>query len=145
MGLILNPNNRGQHGLIEYMCNEDVFMLASPVPWFHPGLCRNKGLRPSARTTAAASSSWYSAVSSASLPSEPSPDPGESRAWRAETTLQAPCSWTALHEKTHWDFIILWPMHWDFLLKAWIGTFKMIFCHVLLKTRASCRAGQSSY
>lgn len=30
-------------------------MYASPVPWFHPGPCKNKELRSSERTSAAAS------------------------------------------------------------------------------------------
>lgn len=76
-------------------------MPASPVPWFHPGPCRNTELRSSAQTNAAASFSWCYAVSSASLPSEPSPDPEESRAWRPELTRRAPCSWTALHRHTN--------------------------------------------
>lgn len=84
-----------------------VFGLASPVPWFHPGPCRNKELQPSAQTSAAASFSWYSAVSSASLPSVLSPAPEESRAWTAETTLQAPCSWTVLHGHTRRDKVNL--------------------------------------
>lgn len=74
-----------------------VYQAGSPAPCFHPGLCRSTEPRSSERTNAAASFSWYSAASWASPPSVASPDPEESRAWRAETTLQAPCSWIVLH------------------------------------------------
>lgn len=81
-------------------CSSWKLVSATPVPWLHLGLCRSKELRPSAQTSAAASSSWCSSVFSASLTSEPSPGPGGSRAWIAETALPAPCSWSVLQEHT---------------------------------------------
>ena len=77
-----------------------AFVLGSPVPWSHPGPCRNTVLQSAAQTNAAASFSWCFVVSSASLPSELSPDPEENRAWKPGTTPQAPCSWTVLDGHT---------------------------------------------
>lgn len=94
--------------LLQSMCVCE-FMSATPAPWFRLGLCRSKELRPSARTSAAASSSWCSSVFSASLTSEPSPGPEGSRAWIAETALPAPCSWTVLHEHTYSDEVSSGP------------------------------------
>lgn len=80
-----------------------VWYFETPAPCSHPGPCRNTEPRSSGRTNAAASSSWCSAVSSASRPSGLSPDPEENMAWRAATAPRAPCFWTALQGHTHWD------------------------------------------
>lgn len=79
------------------LCMYDV---ALPVPWFHPGPCRNTELHSSRQTNAAANSSWCSVVSSTIQPSELSPDPEESRAGTPVTAPQEPCSWTVLHRHT---------------------------------------------
>lgn len=83
---------------ISHMC-----YFAIPVLCFHPDPCRNTELRSSGQTSAAASFSWYSAVSWASPPSALSHDPEENRAWKPLSTLREPCFWTALHGYTHWD------------------------------------------
>lgn len=126
----------GATGDIEHLFCICVIMWASPVPWFHPGPCRNIELQSSGQTNAAASFSWCSAVSSASLPSAPSPDPEESRAWTPETTLRAPCSWTALHGHTHRD---------EVMERELAGLIRMGVCQGKIKKQLYIKTEDSCY